>query len=375
MSVLASLAPWQRFAVLVALAAVGALLLHAAVWAALHALRRRAPHRLPLRGHLVVAAERPARWVLVLLALQSVWPALPAEAGDAVGAWGGTALSIGLVGAVAALVLAASRAYQAALRVRLDVGKADNLAERRILTQAGLLHRLLAAGVVVVALGAVFLHFEPLRRIGTGLVASAGIAGVALGFAAQRVLGNVLAGIQIAITQPIRIDDIVVVEGEWSRVEEITLTYVVVRVWDLRRLVLPISYFIERPFQNWTRTTARVIGTAFVYTDYTVPVEAVRAEIGRLVEGSAHFDGDVWRVHVTALTERGVEIRAMMSAATADHSWELRCEVREGVLRWLREHHPEALPRTRVQLPEARDGAPWPNASPASGRPARPAER
>jgi small-conductance mechanosensitive channel len=345
--------PWPAFAMALVLALGGALLVHAVVYGSLHRIRRTAPERLPLRGHLVLQTERPARWALALVALRLVLPQLPPEAGEATAPHLTTALSIGLVIAVAWLVTRSVKAVRMSLGDRLDLQKADNLSERQILTQVGLLQRLVNVVVIVVAVAAILLHFESVRRIGAGLLASAGVAGIVLGFAAQRVLGNLFAGIQIAITQPIRVDDVVVVEGEWARVEEITLTYVVVRIWDLRRLVLPISYFIETPFQNWTRTGAQVIGTVYVRTDYTVPVEDVRAAVGQIVEASEHFDGETWRLHVTDLGERGVEMRALMTASNADHAWELRCEVREELLAWLREHHPEALPRTRVVFPDA----------------------
>ena len=344
---------WPAFAVALALALGAGLLLHAVVYGSLHRIRRTAPERLPLRGHLVLQTERPARWALVLLALRIVLPQLPPEAAEATAPHLATALSIGLVLAVAWLIMRSVEAVRLSLGDRLDLEKDDNLSERRILTQVGLLQRLINVVVIVVAVATILLHFESVRRVGAGLLASAGVAGIVLGFAAQRVLGNLFAGIQIAITQPIRVDDVVVVEGEWARVEEITLTYVVVRIWDLRRLVLPISYFIETPFQNWTRTGAQVIGTVYLRTDYTVPVEDVRTAVGQIVEASEHFDGETWRLHVTDLGERGVEMRALMTAANADHAWELRCEVREKLLAWLRETHPEALPRTRIVFPDA----------------------
>ena len=342
---------WPAFLLAAALALAAALLVHGLVYGALHRVRRRAPHRLPLRGRLVVATERAARWTASLAALRAVWPRVPDPEVEAAGE---SVLYVALVISLAWLVSRLVRAADQSLGDRLDIAKADNLSERRILTQVGLLRRVINVGLIVVALALVLLQFETFRRVGAGLLASAGIAGIVLGIAAQRVLGNLFAGIQIAITQPIRVDDVVVVEGEWARVEEITLTYVVVRIWDLRRLVLPISYFIETPFQNWTRSSARVIGTVYLRTDYTVPVEAVRAALGRIVEGSRYFDGDVWRLHVTDLGERGVEMRALATAADAELAWELRCEIREALLAWLRETHPEALPRTRVALSEAK---------------------
>ncbi len=345
--------PWPTFGLALGVAVGGALVLHAILYGILHQIRKRSPERLPLRGHLVVRTDRPARWALLVLAARVAYTQLPAgvfpEGRLAIEA----ILHVALVLAVAWLAVGAVGAVRRALSDRLDIEKEDNLSERRLLTQVGLLQRLLNVGILVVALAVILLHFKAFRQFGTGLLASAGVAGIVLGFAAQRVLGNLFAGIQIAITQPIRVDDVVVVEGEWARVEEITLTYVVVRIWDLRRLVLPISYFIETPFQNWTRTSARVMGTAYIRTDYTVPVDDVRQEVRRIVESSPYYDGTVWRLHVTDLGERSVEMRALMSAANADHAWELRCEVRERLLSWLREHHPEALPRTRVVFPDA----------------------
>jgi small-conductance mechanosensitive channel len=328
------------------------------VYAVLHRLRRRAPDRLPLRGHLVTRSERPARWTLLALGLYAALAILPTALAPGARDVVDSVAYIGLVIAVAWLATAAVRAARDALRDRLDIDKADNLSERRLLTQVVLLQRLIVVGIVVVALAAVLLHFETFRRVGAGLLASAGIAGIVLGFAAQRVLGNLLAGIQIAITQPIRVEDVVVVEGEWGQVEEITLTYVVVRVWDLRRLVLPISYFIEQPFQNWTRQSAQVIGSVYVRTDYGVSAEAVRAEIGRIVAASAYHDGETFRLHVTDLGERAVEMRAIMTAPNAGAAWELRAEVRERLLAWFQEHEPEALPRTRITFPDGPVGSP-----------------
>ena len=198
------------------------------------------------------------------------------------------------------------------------------------------------------------MHFESFRQLGAGLLASAGVLGIIVGFAAQKTLGNLLAGVQIAITQPIRVDDVVVVEGEWGRIEEITLTYVVVRIWDLRRLVLPISYFIEKPFQNWTRTSASILGTVFLHLDYTVPVGAVREELERLVQQSTYWDGEVVRLHVTNTTERTMELRALVSAANSSDAFELRCELREQLVAFLQAHHPGSLPRLRATV-EAED--------------------
>jgi small-conductance mechanosensitive channel len=181
------------------------------------------------------------------------------------------------------------------------------------------------------------------------------MASVIIGLAAQKIFGNFLAGIQIAFTHPINLDDVVIVENEWGRIEEITLTYVVVRIWDLRRLILPISYFIEKPFQNWTRISADILGTVFIYTDYTISIEAVREELQRILKSSDKWDGKVCGLQVTNTTEHTMELRALMSAADASAAWDLRCEVREKILEFVQKNYPEALPKTRAELRKIED--------------------
>jgi small-conductance mechanosensitive channel len=198
--------------------------------------------------------------------------------------------------------------------------------------------------------------FEKVRQLGAGILASAGIAGIIVGLAAQKSLGTLLAGIQIAIAQPIRLDDVVIVEGEWGRIEEITLTFVVVRIWDQRRLVLPITYFLDKPFQNWTRVSAELLGTIFLYVDYTVPVEALRQELQRIVESDERWDRRVVGLVVTNVSERTVELRALISAADSGRAWDLRCHVREKLVEFVRDNYPQALPRLRAELSELPDG-------------------
>ena len=190
------------------------------------------------------------------------------------------------------------------------------------------------------------------------------VAGIVVGFAAQRSIATLLAGFQIALTQPIRVDDVVIVENEWGRVEDITLTYVVVRVWDLRRLVVPITYFIEQPFQNWTRSSAEILGTVFLYVDYTVPLDAVRAELTRLLETSRYWDGKVNVLQVTDAKEHTLEIRALASAADASLAWDLRCEIREKLVAFIQRNYPASLPRLRASF----DSRP-PDSEPAPGTP------
>lgn len=238
-------------------------------------------------------------------------------------------------------------------RYRLDVK--DNLQARRMHTLVNLFRKVVVVIIFILAVAAVLMQFESFRRIGTGILASAGLAGIIIGLAAQKTLANLLAGFQIAITQPIRIDDVVIVEGEFGWIEEISLTYVVVRIWDLRRLVLPISYFIEKPFQNWTRKSADILGPVYLYVDYSVPVGAIREELEHILKKSEHWDGKVWRLHVTDATEKSLQIRAIMSAPDAGTAWELRCEVREKLVEFMQKNYPEHLPKFRISMePEER---------------------
>jgi small-conductance mechanosensitive channel len=233
-------------------------------------------------------------------------------------------------------------------RYNLDVE--DNLLARRMHTQVNLFRKISTIIVVVLALAAILLQFEKLRYIGTGILASAGLAGIVIGFAAQRTIANLLAGLQLAITQPIRIDDVVVVENEWGRIEEITLTYVTVRIWDQRRLILPISYFIEKPFQNWTRESADILGAVYLYVDYDVPVGSIRDHLRKILEESKHWDGKVWRLQVTDATEKTMQMRALMSVPDSGSAWELRCEVREKLVDFIKTKYPECLPQFRASF-------------------------
>jgi small-conductance mechanosensitive channel len=192
--------------------------------------------------------------------------------------------------------------------------------------------------------------FEKIRQLGTTILASAGLAGLIIGLAAQRTIGTFIAGLQIAFTQPIRVDDVVIVENEWGRIEEITLTYVVVKIWDLRRLIVPITYFIEKPFQNWTRSSADILGTVYIYVDYTVPVDAIREQLHKLLEKSQHWDHKVCVLQVTNTSEKAIELRALMSALDASTAWTLRCEIREKLLEFIKDKYPQALPRSRIEL-------------------------
>lgn len=233
---------------------------------------------------------------------------------------------------------------------RYDVSRTDNLKARQIYTQVLILKRTLHVVITVVMLAAGLMMFDQVRSLGASVLASAGVIGIIVGFAAQRTIANLFAGFQLAMTQPIRIDDVVIVENEWGRIEEITLTYVVVRIWDLRRLIVPLSYFIERPFQNWTRSEADILGTVFLYTDYAVPVDAIREELKRIVAQSPNWDGKVCGMQVTNATDRSVELRALASAADAPKAWDLRCEIREKLINFLQRNYPDSLPRVRAEM-------------------------
>ncbi|MFW6199683.1 MAG: mechanosensitive ion channel family protein, partial [Gemmatimonadota bacterium] len=265
--------------------------------------------------------RRPLAWTLPVAGAAVALSASPVAGPgwDAVGHLLLVALVLGMAWVSVGLIQVATTAYLG----RFDTGVTDNLEARKVHTQMEIVRKIAVVVVTILAVSAVFMSFEDLRELGTGILASAGVVGLIVGLAAQRTLGNVLAGFQIAITQPIRLDDVVIVEGEWGWIEEITLTYVVVRIWDQRRLVVPISHFIEKPFQNWTRTSAAILGTVYFYLDHTIPVEDVREEVGRLVEANEHWDGRVWRLDVTDTTEKTVELRALMSAATSPSAWDL----------------------------------------------------
>jgi small-conductance mechanosensitive channel len=259
-------------------------------------------------------------------------------------------ISILTIVTVSWIVVRSASVLEDYLYDRYKIESEDNLKARKIHTQMVYLKRVFAVIVAVIALALILINFEKVRQLGTTILASAGIVGIVLGFASQRSIALLFAGFQVALTQPIRIDDVVIVENEWGKIEEITLTYVVVRIWDKRRLVVPISYFIENPFQNWTRVSADLLGTVYLYCDYTVPVEAVREELRRIVEQSGDWDGEVCSVQVTDATERTMAVRALVSAGDASRLWSLRCEVREKLIDYVRRELPESLPRFRAQL-------------------------
>jgi small-conductance mechanosensitive channel len=238
------------------------------------------------------------------------------------------------------------------------VNNADNLHARRIQTQSKVLSRTIMVVIVLLGSGMALMTMPFLRQIGASLLASAGVAGLVVGFAAKPVLGNLLAGLQLAMTQPIRLEDVVIVQNEWGWIEEITGTYVVVRIWDQRRLIVPLQWFIENPFQNWTRNTSDLLGTITLWADYRMPLEPLRREAQRICENAPEWDGRLCLIQVVDANERAMQLRALVSADDSGRAWDLRCRVREGLIHFIQSEYPEFLPRMRAELIGQQDAHP-----------------
>jgi small-conductance mechanosensitive channel len=249
-------------------------------------------------------------------------------------------------------------AAQAVALRKYDLATENSVQARRVHTQFQLFRRMAIGFVVIVTIGALLWSFNDPRiwKYGSGLLASAGVASLILAAAAKSTASNFLAGLQIALTEPIRIDDVVLVQGEWGKIEEITTSYVVVRIWDLRRLIVPLSFFIENSFQNWTRESSDIVGTAFLYVDYTIPVPELRAQLMELAAQSPLWDGKVCSLQVTNLTDRSMELRCVVSSRNIGENFDLRCLVREQMTEWIREHYPTAFPATRIAAVSEMDG-------------------
>ena len=362
---------------------IGAALLAAAGVLALlsHCLVLRIALGVPVPGRgrslvqtFIAATAGPSRLAVIVAGLRAVLPL--ADVPAAVSGWLGQALLVALIvlvgwSAMRAVEIVATLHAQ---RFRFDVD--DNLLARKHVTQVRILQRAAKLLIALVTAATALMTFASVRAYGISLFASAGAASLVLGLAARPLLTNLIAGVQIALTQPIRLEDAIIVEGEWGWVEEITGTYVVVRLWDWRRMVLPLSYFLEKPFQNWTRESASLIGSVFLYLDYSVPVDAVRDELARIARATPLWDGQVVNLQVSDAKERTVELRALVSARNAPQTWDLRCEVREKLIAYLQREHPYALPTARVALrSEVEAGvdsaAGRPGVAPFQPRPAR----
>jgi small-conductance mechanosensitive channel len=331
-------------AVILAFAAVMALLLHSAVARLIQRFVRR---RHPYLAGILAGTWRLGQIGFVIAALFIALPVAPFD-------WDITtslayALLIATIVLVGCIVITATHvmADLYLLRFRLDV--ADNLLARKHVTQVRVLRRVVDTLLIIVTVGAVLMTFEPVRQYGVSLFASAGVAGLVVGFAARPVLSNLIAGIQLAMTQPIRIDDTVLVENEFGNVEEITATYVVVRLWDLRRMIVPLTYFIEKPFQNWSRESTSLIGTVLLDVDYTTPVDRVRDKAEEIAKASPLWDGNLLKLQVTDSDAETMELRVIATARSAGDAFNLRCELREKLIAYLQAELPGSLPRRRQE--------------------------
>jgi small-conductance mechanosensitive channel len=345
-------APWAPSLAAVAAGILLAWAIHHVVWRWL--TRRTAEHGLLLsalvtrtRGPTGLASVTVAVWAIVTFA---PLPALHAE--------------LLVMPLQIAFIILTGWASLAAMHVgivvysrRFELGSDDNLIARRHVTQIRILERTAATFIVLLTIGAALMTMPTVRQYGISLLASAGAAGIIAGLALQPLLTNLIAGVQIAMTQPIRIDDAVVVKDEWGWIEEIGATYVTVRLWDWRRLILPLSFFIQQPFQNWTRSSSNLLGTVLFYVDYRAPLDAMRAKLEEIVKASPKWDRGVVNLQVSDLTDRSMQVRCLASARNSGDTWDLRCEIREKMIAFLRAEHPYALPQSRMLL--AGDGE-WP---------------
>jgi small-conductance mechanosensitive channel len=339
-----SASAWFNVAVAALLAVLGGLLVHAVG----RAVVLRVVRFSVLLGSVARRIDKPAGFVLPVLALQIVWHGAADEL-RGIGPlrhWNGVLL----IALFTWLATAAVRGLAEGVSKLHPSDVADNLQARRILTQTRVLSRTAMGMLLVAGLSFILMTFPGVRQLGASLLASAGVAGLVIGLAAKPVFSNLIAGLQIALSQPIRIDDVLIVTGEWGRVEEITGSYVVLRLWDERRLIVPLQWFIENPFQNWTRQSANILGTVMLWVDYTLPLEPLRAEAQRLCDASPHWDRRVCKVQVTDANERGMQLRVLVSSASSGQNFDLRCELREALIAFIARQHPDALPRLRAEV-------------------------
>lgn len=317
------------------------------------ALLLRITRSAPVLNAIVRKGRAPSKAVLPLLALQTVWQAAPGDLH-----WIDIVRHLNGVLLIAASTWLVARIITGFAQGVLDqhpVDVEDNMGARRIHTQTHVLSRIAVTLVVVMGAAMLLMTFPAARHVGASLLASAGVVGLIAGFAAKPVFSNIIAGLQLALTQPIRLDDVLIIEGEWGRVEEITGTYVVLRIWDERRLIIPLQYFIEKPFQNWTRSNAQLTGSVFFHVDYGMPLAPLRKELERIVRAAPEWDRRFFNLVVTDATDRTMQIRVLCTAASSGPAWDLRCVVREGLIDFMQREFPQFLPRLRI---EDNDGVP-----------------
>ncbi len=345
----AALLPWDPLLISAMVAGVLASLLFA-----LGArLVTRAVAGSPMATQVARAVRAPARLLLPLLAIVVVWHGAP---DDLVGRTMVQRLTtMAMIATLTWLLVRAVGGYGQAVIDANPVTVVDNLQARRIHTQTRVLTRTVDSVLWLAGIALMLMNFPAVRQVGASLLASAGVIGLVAGFAARPVLGNMIAGLQIGLTQPIRIDDVVIVEGEWGVIEEIQSAYVVVRIWDDRRLVVPLQYWVEKPFQNWTRKTAQLTGTVTLWVDYRMPLAPLRDRLKQACADSPHWDGRNALLQLVEAGERAMQLRALVTAADAGHAWDLRCEVREALVDFVQREYPKYLPRLRFDEESATD--------------------
>ncbi len=340
---------WQAWlwpAIIVSGSIVFALIVHSALFALGKRFAKKTSG--PIVNSLLRHAEGPTRWIFPLLAIMLALPALPVR--DELVRILRHVVGLGVIASIAWVIILLAEVFGDASYSKYRTDIADNLTARRVRTQISVLRRIFTTLVVVITAGIMLMTFPEIRQLGTSLLASAGIAGLVVGMAMKSTFSSLIAGLQIALTQPIRIDDVVIVEGEYGWIEEILTTYVVVRTWDLRRLVVPLNYFIENVFQNWTRNTADLLAYVYIYVDYTVPVEELRQEFRRILESTPLWDQKVCVLQVSDASEHSMQIRALTSAADSSKAWDLRCLVREKLIQFQQENYPNSLPKARAEI-------------------------
>ncbi len=335
--------PWTRFALIVVIALAVAGILRRFV----DLLLRRFTLRHPRGASIIARAKAPMEVIVPLAMLLLTFRAAPEQPARLIDGLEHL-IAVLLIGACTWFLVRCIGALEATVSRFNPIDLEDNLRARRVQTQVRVLARTGMVVVIVLGLGVALMTFPAVRQFGASLLASAGLAGLAVGLAAKPVLGNLIAGIQIALTQPIRIDDVVIVEGEWGRIEEITSTYVVVAIWDQRRMIVPLQYFIETPFQNWTRNSSQILGSVLLWFDYGLPLEPLRTELQRLCKEAAEWDGRVIVLQVVEANDKAMQIRALVSSMDSGKSFDLRCKVREGLIAFVRRDFPAYMPRYRV---------------------------
>lgn len=313
----------------------------------LDAVISRTLHHSPTLQQLRIYTRKPASLLFPLFALEVVIYGAPDQL---VGIQLVRQLmTVALVIVLTWLLIRAVHATGEAVMLGRPIEHSDNLAARRLQTQTKVLTRSISSVIGLIGVAMALMTFPNVRHIGTSLLASAGLAGIVAGLAARPLLGNLIAGLQIGLTQPIRLDDVVIVDGEWGTIEEISGTYVVVKLWDLRRLIVPLEWWTQNPFQNWTRSTSALIGTVMLWLDFSTPVDPLRQELQRICEASPLWDKQVCGLQITEVTERAMQVRCLVSASDAGKTFDLRCEVREKLLAYVQSEHPGSLPRIREE--------------------------